>query len=297
MKIIITGSLGHISKPLTQELVRTGHPVTVISSNPEKQKEIEALGAISSIGSIEDVDFLTATFTGADAVYCMVPPADYKEPDRRVYYSKIATNYVQAIKQSGVKRVIHLSSFGADLDKGTGIILGAYDAENIFNQLVDVHLTHIRPTYFYYNLNNFINAIKNGGIIKANYGGDRKFPMVAPADIADVIFEEIQILHSQNKKIRYVSSDEHTGNEIATALGAAIGKPDLKWNLITNEEAKSSLETFGVPSILAQGYVDMFDSMQKGDLSRDFYLNKPDKPGKVKLENFAKEFAIAYNEK
>ncbi len=296
MKIIITGSLGNIGKPLTQELVRTRHSVTVISSNPEKQKEIEALGAISSIGSIEDADFLTTTFTGADAVYCMVPPADYNEPDRRVYYSKIATNYVQAIKQSGVKRVIHLSSFGADLDKGTGIILGAYDAENIFNQLADVHLTHIRPTYFYYNLNNFINAIKYEGIIKANYGGGRKFPMVAPADIADVIFEEIQNLHSQ-KKIRYVSSDERTGDEIATALGAAIGKPDLKWNLISNEEAKSNLESFGVPSILAQGYVDMFDSMQKGDLSRDFYLNKPDKPGNVKLEDFAKEFAIEYNEK
>lgn len=36
MKIIITGSLGHISKPLTEELVQKGHAVTVISSNPEK---------------------------------------------------------------------------------------------------------------------------------------------------------------------------------------------------------------------------------------------------------------------
>ena len=52
MKIIITGSLGHISKPLAQELVQKGHAVTVISSNPDKQKDIEAIGAIAAIGSV-----------------------------------------------------------------------------------------------------------------------------------------------------------------------------------------------------------------------------------------------------
>ena len=51
MKIILTGSLGHISKPLAVELIQQGHSVTVISSNPDKQKEIETLGAI--VKSIE----------------------------------------------------------------------------------------------------------------------------------------------------------------------------------------------------------------------------------------------------
>jgi nucleoside-diphosphate-sugar epimerase len=45
MKIVVTGSLGHISKPLAEILVGNGHSVTVISSNPEKQKHIEMLGA------------------------------------------------------------------------------------------------------------------------------------------------------------------------------------------------------------------------------------------------------------
>jgi len=77
MKIILTGSLGHIGKPLTKELVQNGHAVTVISSSPERQKDIEALGATATIGLLEDVNFLTSAFTGADAMYTMVPPADY----------------------------------------------------------------------------------------------------------------------------------------------------------------------------------------------------------------------------
>lgn len=59
MKIIITGSLGNISKPLTQELIEKDHAVTVISSKPGKQKAIEAIGANAAIGTIEDVLFLT----------------------------------------------------------------------------------------------------------------------------------------------------------------------------------------------------------------------------------------------
>ena len=77
MKIIITGSLGHISKPLTETLVQKGHAITVISSNSEKEKDIEALGATAAIGTMEDTDFLAATFTGADVVYCMVPPVNF----------------------------------------------------------------------------------------------------------------------------------------------------------------------------------------------------------------------------
>ena len=45
MNIIVTGSLGIISKPLTKELVQKGHQVMVISSKPERQKDIETLEA------------------------------------------------------------------------------------------------------------------------------------------------------------------------------------------------------------------------------------------------------------
>lgn len=38
MKIIVTGSTGNISKPLTQQLVQEGHEVVVISTQPEKNQ-------------------------------------------------------------------------------------------------------------------------------------------------------------------------------------------------------------------------------------------------------------------
>ena len=140
MKIIVTGSLGHIGKPLTRELAEKGHQVTVVSSNPEKQKDIEALGATAAVGSLEDSGFLAGTFTGADAAYCMVPPADYFDQnlDLLAYYHRLGNNYAQAIEQSNVKRVINLSTIGGNLEKGNGILLGAHDVERFS--------TNCRPT-------------------------------------------------------------------------------------------------------------------------------------------------------
>lgn len=71
MNIVLTGSLGRISKPLTQILVQKEHSVTVISSKEERRKAIESSGAKAAIGSMEEADFLTKIFKGADVVYLM----------------------------------------------------------------------------------------------------------------------------------------------------------------------------------------------------------------------------------
>jgi uncharacterized protein YbjT (DUF2867 family) len=293
MKIILTGSLGHIGKPLAQNLIAQGHDITVISSNAERQPHIEALGAQAAIGNIEDTDFLIRAFFGADAVFCMIPPAGFEEPDRVMHYEKVANHYLTAVQETGVKRVVHLSSFGAHLEKGTGIIVGAYRAEKVLDQL-DVAVTHIRPTYFYYNLHNFIPMIKNAGMMASNYGASDKVLLVSPADIADAIADEIT--KPAGQKVRYVCSDERTGNEIAQVLGAAIGKPDLKWTLISDKQMKNNMEMHGMPALLAAGMAEMFASQHSGAMSEDFYLNPPAQMGKVKLEDFAKDFAEIYNQ-
>ncbi len=296
MKVIVTGSLGNISKPLAKELVQKGHQVTAISSNQEKQKDIESLGATAAIGSLEDVDFLVSTFTDADAVYCMVPPNNYfdRNLDLLAYYRRLGNNYAQAIGQSGVKRVVNLSSIGAHLDQGSGILLGARNVEKILNELSsDVAITHMRPTSFYYNLFSYTAMIKAEGLIAANYGADDKIPWVSPIDIATAIAEEI-VTPLVGRKVRYVASEELTGNETASILGVAIGKPDLKWIIITNEQMLSGLEAAGMNPQIAAGLVEMYAGLHSGLLAEDYYQNKPAVMGKVKLEDFAKEFAAAF---
>ncbi|MGH2510766.1 MAG: NAD(P)H-binding protein [Ktedonobacteraceae bacterium] len=298
MKITITGSLGHISKPLTQELVQKGHSITVISSNAERKKDIEALGAAAAIGTVEDVHFLTSAFKGADAVYCMLPPApSFFDPnlDLTTTANTVANNYARALRQSGVKRVIHLSSVGAHTDKGNGLIVVHYNVERILKELPsDVAITHMRPVGFYYNLFGFVNSIKTQGVIASNYGADDMMPWVSPIDIAAAVAQEITTPLA-GRKIRYVASDELTCNEVASILGAAIGKPDLKWIVIPDEQPQSGLIAAGMNPSVASGMVEMNASMHSGKLFEDYYRNKPTL-GKVKMKDFAKEFAVIFNQ-
>ncbi|AWK06931.1 NAD-dependent dehydratase [Flavobacterium crocinum] len=296
MKIIITGSLGNISKPLTKELVQKGHSVTVVTSSNSRQEEIEKLGASAAIGSVDDLDFLAQTFTGADAVYCMIPRANYFDPnlDLDAFTRKIGNNYAEAIQKSGVKRVVFLSSIGAHLEQNSGIIQRYNEIESVFNTLSDVSITFMRPTSFYYNLLAYIPMIKNQGFIAANYGADQLIPWVSPNDIATAITEELTT-PLDGRKIRYVASEELTGNETVKILGEAIGKPDLKWVLISDKETFDGLVNIGMQPKIAQGLTEMYAGLYNGTLGEDYYKNRPSEMGKTKLADYAKEFAAIYN--
>jgi uncharacterized protein YbjT (DUF2867 family) len=319
MKLIITGSLGNISAPLTTDLVQQGHAVTVISRTPEKRGAIEALGAQAAIGSLEDAAFLAATFAGADAVYCMLPPFNYFDPalDVLAETRKLVTAYTQAIRQAGVQRVVHLSSVGAHLAQGTGVLAFHHLAEQLFRELpADVSITHLRPVSFYNNLFNFSSMVKGEGllgrflalrysgftamltgktgVIAANYGADDKLPWVSPRDIAAAAAEELTTPFT-GRHVRYVASDELTCTQIASALGAAVGKPYLQWALMSDKQMQSGLEMFKVPRARAASIVEMNAALHSGLVDEDYYRHRP-VLGKVKLADFAQEFAAVYQQ-
>lgn len=293
MKIIVTGSLGHISKPLTEILTGAGHEVTVISSDSGKEGAIEALGAKPAIGSVSDVAFLTKTFTGADAVYTMVPP-NFGASNYRQYIGDIGKNYAAAIRASGVTRIVNLSSIGAHLDKGTGPIAGLHDVEVVLNELDNVAVKHLRAGFFYVNFFANIDMIKNNGILGNNYSKDVTLMLVHPRDIAEAAAQELQSSFS-GKSYRYVISDEQKASTLAKTLGTAIGKPELPWVEFSDEDSFAGMTGVGLPPAIASTFVEMGSAIRSGILWEDYNKHKSEVMGKTKLDDFAKEFATAYN--
>ena len=289
MKITVTGSLGNISKPLAKQLIAAGHQVTIVSSNADKIADIEALGATAAIGSIADAAFLTKAFTGADAVYTMIPP-NFGASNYRQYVGGSAKNYAEAIKKAGITRVVNLSSIGADIDGGTGQISGVHDAEIILNALENVSIRHLRAGFFYVNFFSNIDMIKNLGFIGSNYDSNTRLIMVHPEDIAAAVAEEIQQPFT-GKSIRYITSDERTTGQAAAILGAAIGKPDLQWVEFTDEQALNGMLQAGLPPEMSKNFVEMGVAVRKGILWEDYDAKHNTPTGKIKLEDFAKEFA------
>lgn len=292
MKIILTGSLGNINKPLAEILINNGHEVTIISTDQKKVNDIEALGAKAAIGSVSDVAFLTRTFEGADAVYTMVPP-NWGVTNYKKYIAQTGKNYHESIKASDVKRVVNLSSVGAHLPDGTGPIAGLFHVEKTLNSLTDVAVKHLRAGIFYINFFFAIGTIRKMGIMGNNYGEGSRLVMVHPRDIAQAAAEELQSPFS-GKSSRYIVSDEREVSQIVKELGSAIGKRDLAWVKFSNEETYAGMTAAGMSEAIASTYVEMGTAIDSGILWEDFDRNKPDVWGSTKLTDFAKEFAVVY---
>lgn len=300
MNIVLTGSLGNIGKPLVIELIQKGHLVTVISSKKERQKDIETLGAKAAIGTMQDAAFLTETFKGADVVYLMeawegIGSIFDNNVDFVAAFKTIGNNYKQAVEQSGVTRIVHLSSIGAHTDKGIGSLYLHNTVETILNELPEnVAIKFMRPVGFFSNIFRYMQTIKTQGKIIQSYGGDQKEPWVSPIDIAAAIAEEMENSFS-GRSVRYLASDEVSPNEIAKIIGEAIGKPDLEWSVISDDEMLNGMLSAGLNEWIANGFVQMQAAQRDNSLYSDYYLNKP-KLGKIKLTDFAKEFAEVYNQ-
>lgn len=291
MKIIISGSLGNIGQHLTQLLAKANHELVVISSNANRKEAIAALGATAAIGSINDADFLTKTFEGADALFAMTPP---NMGGQHIIANTVNAGkaFAQAIKNTNVPRVVMLSSIGADVENGTGPIAGLHQIEKIYNEL-ETSVTFLRAGYFYTNHYNDIPLIKNAGIIGSNFPSETKIPYVHPQDIAVVAAEELQ-KQSTGKNVRYIVSDLRSAADTANALGNAIGNTALPWVEFTDEQSLQGMLGAGLSEEMAHLYTEMGQGLREGKIQADFLNNEYLAEGKTKLEDFAQEFKTKY---
>lgn len=295
MKYVITGSLGHISKPVVQALVSAQHQVTVITSSKERATAIEALGATAAVGSVEDAAFVTQTFAGANAVYLMIPP-NFAVTNWRSYQDAITANYVQAVKKNNIQYVVVLSSVGAHMSNGAGPVDGVAALEKEIAAIPNIHAKLLRPSYFFYNLFAMIPLVKNMGFMGANFGNtNEKLVLTDTDDIAAAATEALLHLNFKEVSVQYIASDERHPNEIAAVLGNAVNKPAVNWVSFTDEQSLQGMLQAGLPQTIAEGYTTMGTALRSGQMQADYWNNRPQQLGKLKLEAFAAQFAAVYN--
>jgi uncharacterized protein YbjT (DUF2867 family) len=294
MKITTTGSLGNVAKLVVEKLIAAGHEVTVITSKDDRQSEIEAMGASAAVGSLSDAAFLTKAFHEAAAVYAMLPPS-MGTTNLIQNIAEAGQAYAQAIKAAGVPRVVLLSSVGADATQGTGPVQGVHRVEQQFQLLTGVNVTVLRSGFFYANFFRDIPMIQNRNVFGNNYEGDSKLALTHLEDITAAIAEELQ-KKGNGFEVKYVVSDISTGNEIASRFGLAIGKPELSWTVIPDEQLKQGMLSAGLPVELVGLIVEMGQGVRAGIITHDFFASGAKVTGQVKLEQFVAEFKDRYQQ-
>jgi uncharacterized protein YbjT (DUF2867 family) len=168
--IAVTGATGHIGRVIVDRLKTKGHTVRSVSRR--------------SGVALDDTAALTHAFSGADAVFLMIPP-EVTHPDIRKRQNEVGEKLAGAAQAVQVRRVVFLSRIDAHLPQGTGPILGLHDMEERLRVLPIAERLFIRPTYFMENHLNGIEMIKQKGIYGSALRPDVPIPMIATRDIGE----------------------------------------------------------------------------------------------------------------
>jgi uncharacterized protein YbjT (DUF2867 family) len=143
----------------------------------------------------------------------------------------------KAVKESGLRYAVHLSSYGAQVPEGTGPVAGLHSSEQKLNAISGLNVLHLRAAYFMENNLAAIGMIHGMGLFGNALLPNVKLPMIATRDVGDYAAQRLLDLDFSGKQIREL-----------------LGERDL------------SMTQIGVPPKGAALYIEMYKAVNAGVL-------------------------------
>ncbi|TQM15043.1 NAD(P)H-binding protein [Pseudonocardia kunmingensis] len=266
--ITVMGATGQVGSKIVRRLSAAGEQVRAVGRNPEALARLAADGAEVVAGDAGDADFLTRAFRGADAVHTLLPYSP-TAPDFRAEQARLGEAIVTAIRDSGVRSVVALSSLGADLPDGTGFIAASlYPQEQRLRALDGVDVLFLRPTLFFESIVAAVDLVEAMGVNADVVDPDVAVPMIATRDIAEVAAAALRSRDWTGVAVReLLGPRDLTYTEATRILGAAIGNPDLQYVRLPDEEMIGALVQGGFSPDTAALHVEMGHALSAGAIT------------------------------
>jgi uncharacterized protein YbjT (DUF2867 family) len=264
----ILGATGNVGGKIAEILVNKGEKVRLVARSADKLRHIVGPGAEAYAGDANDTEFLVKAFTGSDAVFTLLPPNG--RADRFLSYAeRIGESIARALEIAKVKYVVTLSSLGAELEEGTGPIVGLHRLEQRLNSIKGLNALHLRCAYFMENLLMSIDLIKSRGIIGSAIRGDIKLPMIATKDIAAAAAERLLKKDFSGSAIRELLGQRDLSMiEATSVIGKKLNKSGLTYIMFAADDAEKGMVSAGLSPDMSRLYVEMSTAFNEGRITR-----------------------------
>jgi NAD(P)H dehydrogenase (quinone) len=231
----IMGITGRVGGAIAENLLAQGKKVRAIVRNPEKAAQWRDRGAEIAAADFDDSNALASAFEGTEGVFLMVPPNFAPAlgfPEAR----KTLASYRAALSKALPKKAVYLSSIGAEQTSGLGLITSSHLLEQTLGDLPIAH-AFLRAGWFMENHAWDVTTAQSEGKIFSNlYPLDRKFSLVATADIGKVGADVLRQEWAGTRYIEVAGPEEYSPSDIARALSSSLGRtieaiavPREKW--------------------------------------------------------------------
>jgi len=291
---VITGATGHTGSTAAEKLLASGAKVRVIGRDAKRLERFLQKGAEAVVADMTDAAALEKAFSGASAVYAVMPP-NLTAPDVRAYQERVTDSLAAAMRNSGVAYAVALSSTGADKAHGTGPVVGLHNLEQKLEAIDGLNVLSLRCGHFMDNLLTQIGIIQSLGFMAGPVRADVPLPMIATSDIGAVAADSLLKLDFAGKQTRELLGARHVTNaEAAKIIGSAIGKPDLAYRQVPASVLKPAMMQMGMSSNMVDLILEMSDALNTGYMKSQ-EPRSPRNTTATTLETFVAEvFAPAY---
>lgn len=258
---VILGASGQVGSAITDHLLAKKLAVKAVIHNPEKASEIKGKGAKVAVADAMDLNSLIDAFQGGDTLFVLTPETG-KNEDVLGETKAILENYHKAIQQSSIKKVVGLSSIGAQYDKGTGNLLMSYMLEHAFEDL-DIPQIFVRPAYYYSNWLLQMPEAKKSGTLPTFYPTDLAIPMISPMDVATFV-ADVLIKDDESKIYEIVGPEKLSSDNVAVAFSAVLNK-EVKAKQIPRDNWDETLEKIGFSPDARKNFIEMIETVVNGN--------------------------------
>jgi uncharacterized protein YbjT (DUF2867 family) len=290
--ITVMGASGKVGGAIARRLLSAGARVRALGRSEAALAEVINGGAEPFIGDAGDADLLAHAFASAEAAFTMLP-FDPSAPDYQAHQRRLGEASADAIRAAGVRRVVALSSIGADVSAGTGVLSSLYAQEQRLTALPSVHLLMLRPGSFFENFLTAVPAIEQDGSYADVFDPEVPVPMVAVRDVAAAAAGALLRRNWQGHVVREVPGPRDLSYAEATRiLGARLGRADADYVRLPAGQAVDVLAGLGFSADTARHYVEFGQALAAGRV-RAREGRTPAVRAGMSFEAFADEVASA----
>jgi len=294
---VVLGATGNTGSVISNSLIVKGEKVRVVGRDAARLQRFVRKGAEGFTANVSDAAALTDAFKGARAAYLMLPPSMTSQ-DYRADQERESDAIAKAVRESGLRYAVNLSSYGAHVPEGTGPIAGLHSSEQKLNAISALNVLHLRAAYFMENNLAAIGMIHGMGMFGHALLPDLKLPMIATRDIGDYAAQRLVDLDFSGKQTHELLGERDLSMTEATAVIArGIGRPDLRYVQFPYEEVQQVLLQMGIPPKSAALFIEMYKAINAGVVAPQ-EPRSPENTTPTSFEKFVQDvFAPVYNGK
>lgn len=258
---IVLGASGQVGSGVVDWLIEKKQPVKGVIRNPEKADKLQKKGVEIAIADAFDLVALQTAFKDGTTIFVLMPETPITDDvigDTRA----ILENYRKAIESSSIKKIVGLSSYGAQHASGTGNLILSYMLEQAFVGL-PVQQIFVRPAYYYSNWLPYLPIAKEQGVLPTFFPTDLKIPMISPHDVAHFV-AQVMTKPVEGVVIYELEGPAHySSEEVAQTLGQILNK-DVKAEQIPRERWKETLQQAGFSVDAMKNLIEMTEAVING---------------------------------